>query len=74
MAPKYIGDADLAFGYFFLPRLMSVGKCMGLAYLHGSWVRVPMGTMGNCWNTSDLQNKSKNMFFGPQMNEIQVIL
>jgi len=51
-----------------------VGKCTGFSYPHGSRVRVPVGTgTGNDSPTRDLQNESKNMFFGGELNEIQPI-
>jgi hypothetical protein len=47
---------------------------MGFSHPHGSRVKVPVDTgTGIDSSTRDLQNESKNMFFGEELNEIQPI-
>jgi len=48
---------------------------MGSSYPYKSQVRLvtSMG-MGNNLHTCDIQNKPQNIFFGPELNEIQPIL
>ena len=53
---------------------MSIGNSKGWGILHGSqvWVCTDMGT-GNDSPTRDLQNESKNIIFGPELSELQLI-
>ena len=48
-----------------------IDKCMGMAYPCGSrvWVLTGLGT-GMDSHTRHLENESKNMFFGGELNEI----